>query len=79
MGAPVTLVLSSGAEPDRIELPFLIGEDAEDAAEELEELDLEAEIAKQLPFGLGDGTVIGMIPGPGSLVALGSTVVLTTL
>ena len=53
IGAPVTLVLSTGAELDRIELQFPIGEEAEDAAEELEDLDLQTELLNQLLSPLG--------------------------
>jgi eukaryotic-like serine/threonine-protein kinase len=80
IGGPVTLVLSRGVEPPReIAMPFLIGEDAKDAVDELVDAGLQVEIEAQFPFGSEDGTVVGQDPGPGARVPPGSTVVLTTL
>jgi serine/threonine-protein kinase len=79
IGAPVTLVLSKGVEPPReVAVPFLIGEDASDAVDELVDAGLEVDIQAQFPFGSEDGTVVDQDPDPGTRVDPGSTVVLVT-
>lgn len=57
IGAPVTLVLSQGAEPERsITVPDLFGDYFEDTPEEREDDGLGAGFLPRLPFGLGGGT-----------------------
>jgi serine/threonine-protein kinase len=79
IGAPVTLVLSKGVEPPRdVAVPFLIGEDASDAVDELVDAGLEPDIQAQFPFGSENGTVVAQDPEPGTRVDPGTTVVLLT-
>jgi beta-lactam-binding protein with PASTA domain len=84
VGAPVTLVLSRGQEPAppaRVRVPFLIGEAFDDAANLLDDLELDAEERPAIGFGLGrdNGRVIDQSPEGGSMVDPGTTVVLETL
>lgn len=77
VGAPVALVLN--VEEEQVTVPFLIGRSAGDAREDLEDLDLEVDVQSQVPFFGGGGTVVGQDPAPGTRVAPGTTVTLTTL
>ncbi|MGH3613512.1 MAG: Stk1 family PASTA domain-containing Ser/Thr kinase [Pseudonocardia sp.] len=80
IGAPVTLVLSQGAEPERgIDLSDLFEDDLEDTPEELEDNGLGTDLIPRLPFGLGGGTVIGMGPEPDSRLTPGGTVALPAI
>ena len=81
VGEEVTLVLSRGKDPDseRVEVPNLIGEQFEDAVDELEDLGLEADDRSAIPFIGGKGRVIDQNPKAGSRVDRGSTVTLVTL
>ncbi len=89
-GATVQLVLSRGPErrSEQIEVPSVIGDDFDDAADELSERGLEVERKSQsglndrLRDRLGDrfgNEVLQQSHGPGSLVDEGTTITLTTL
>jgi len=89
-GASVRLVLSRGSEQDRseqVQVPSVIGEDFDDARDELRELGLRVNRAHQSPLGdrfgdqFGNGfgdRVLQQSHGPGSMVDQGTTVTLTT-
>ncbi len=79
IGEPVTIVVSSG-ESDVVEVPSVVGKDFDDAADILDELDLDAEGRSALPFiGRKDGRVVEQSPSPGTTVERGTTVTLTTV
>jgi eukaryotic-like serine/threonine-protein kinase len=80
VGAPVTLVVSRGVRPApaRVVVPLVIGDRADDAAEDLAELGLRVEIEEGFPFGDRDGVVVDQAPDPGTPVPPGTTVVLST-
>jgi len=77
VGAAVALVLN--IEPQRVTVPFLIGQSADAARAELAEHNLKAQVRSQLPFSIGLRTVIGQSPQSGTQVAPGTVVTLTTL
>lgn len=79
VGEPVTIVVSSG-ESDTVEVPSVVGREFDDAADILDELDLDAEGRSALPFlGRKDGRVVEQSPRAGSTVERGTTVTLTTV
>jgi beta-lactam-binding protein with PASTA domain len=79
VGEPVTIVVSSG-ESDIVEVPNVVGKDFDDAADILDELDLDAEGRSAIPFlGRDDGEVVEQRPRAGTTVERGSTVTLTTV
>ncbi|TQM14107.1 Stk1 family PASTA domain-containing Ser/Thr kinase [Pseudonocardia kunmingensis] len=79
-GEPVTIVVSSGeGEPETVRVPMVIGEDYEDAADILEELDLEAEEETAFLIGRENGRVIGQDPPAGATVDRGTTIHLSTV
>jgi beta-lactam-binding protein with PASTA domain len=79
VGAPVTIVVSSG-ESDTVKVPSVVGRDFDDAADILDELDLDAEGRSALPFlGRKDGRVVEQSPQAGTTVERGTTVTLTTV
>jgi serine/threonine-protein kinase len=81
-GGSVTLVLSSGAapppQPKQVRVPFLIGQSFDEAESNLEELGLEAEEVRGIPFGRSNGRVVEQSNGAGSMVDPGTTIQLTT-
>ncbi|HYH32702.1 MAG TPA: Stk1 family PASTA domain-containing Ser/Thr kinase [Pseudonocardia sp.] len=80
IGESVTLVVSSGeSEPETVEVPFVIGEDFDDAADILDDLDLEAEEDSAFLIGRDNGRVIGQDPPAGSTVDRGTTIHLSTV
>jgi serine/threonine-protein kinase len=79
VGEPVTIVVSSG-ESDTVEVPSVVGRDFDDAAEILDDLDLDAKGRSAIPFiGRKDGQVVEQSPSPGTTVERGTTVTLTTV
>jgi eukaryotic-like serine/threonine-protein kinase len=79
VGEQVTIVVSSG-ESDTVEVPSVVGRDFDDAAEILDDLDLDAKGRSALPFiGRKDGQVVEQSPSPGTTVERGTTVTLTTV
>jgi serine/threonine-protein kinase len=76
---PVTLVLSSGAQPKQVRVPRLAGLTFAEAKAALAERGLEAEESERLPFGLGSHNVVGQDPKPGTEVEPGTTVTLATI
>jgi beta-lactam-binding protein with PASTA domain len=79
VGEPVTIVVSSG-ESDTVEVPSVVGKDFDDAADILDEVDLDAEGRSALPFlGRKDGRVVEQDPEAGKTVERGTTVTLTTV
>jgi serine/threonine protein kinase/beta-lactam-binding protein with PASTA domain len=79
VGEPVTIVVSSG-ESDIVEVPNVVGKDFDDAADILDELDLDAEGRSAIPFlGRDDGEVVEQRPRAGTTVERGSTVTLITV
>ncbi|NMH99452.1 Stk1 family PASTA domain-containing Ser/Thr kinase [Pseudonocardia acidicola] len=87
IGGSVTLVISRGAAPppppQQVQVPFVIGEKARDAAEMLNEVGLSTQLESAFPFGRGsgrdNGRVVGQSPSAGSEVPPGTPVVLTIL
>jgi serine/threonine protein kinase/beta-lactam-binding protein with PASTA domain len=82
IGAPVTLVVSRGVEPEpeRVRVPLVIGERFGRASDALGELGLDAEEnSSGFPFSRENGVVIGQDPSPGSLVDPGTTITLDTV
>jgi eukaryotic-like serine/threonine-protein kinase len=86
IGGAVTLVVSRGPEPppapEQVRVPFVIGRDADEAEEILDDAGLDAELRPVVPFGRRDrdrGTVIGQSAGAGSMVDEGTTIVLDVL
>ena len=87
-GSSVRLVLSRGSEAEQnqqVEVPNVIGDDFDDARDELRELGLKVDRAHQLGdrfgdrFGNGFGDrVLQQSHGPGSKVDQGTTITLTT-
>jgi serine/threonine-protein kinase len=79
VGEPVTIVVSSG-QSDVVKVPDVVGKDFDDAAETLEDLDLEAKGRSAIPFiGRSDGEVVDQSPRAGTTVKRGTTVILTTV
>jgi len=79
VGEPVTIVVSSG-ESDTVKVPDVVGKDFDDAADVLDELDLDAKGRSAIPFlGRSDGQVVEQSPRAGATVERGSTVTLTTV
>jgi eukaryotic-like serine/threonine-protein kinase len=80
-GSRVTIVVSRGEDDsDTVEVPSVVGEDFDEAAERLDELDLDAEGRSAVPFlGREDGRVVGQDPPAGTRVKRGTTVTLTTV
>jgi serine/threonine-protein kinase len=83
IGAPVTLVLSNGesdSDSDTVEVPSVVGEDFDEAAETLDDAGLDAEGRAAVPFlGRDDGRVVEQDPPAGETVERGTTVTLTTV
>jgi eukaryotic-like serine/threonine-protein kinase len=81
IGGTVTLVISRGDdEKERVEVPNVVGRAYDEAAEILDDADLDAEGHSAVPFvGRDDGQVIAQDPPAGSTVERGTTVNLTTL
>jgi len=79
-GSAVGLVLSRGAEPEQVRVPFVIGRSYDEAEARLQEAGLEAEERPGAGgiFGSG-GRVVNQDQGAGSMVEVGTTVVLETL
>jgi serine/threonine-protein kinase len=86
-GTSVRLVLSRGSDSDQVEMPSVIGEDFDDARDELRELGLRVDRAHQSPLGerfgdrFGNGVsdrVLQQSHGPGSMVDRDTTITLTT-
>ncbi len=81
-GAPVTLVVSRGAEPkepEQVRVPMVIGKKFDQAAKILSDAGLKAQERNVLPFGRGNGRVVGQDRGFGSSVDPGTTITLDTL
>jgi serine/threonine protein kinase/beta-lactam-binding protein with PASTA domain len=80
-GSRVTIVVSRGEDDsDTVEVPSVVGEDFDEAAERLDELDLDAEGRSAVPFlGRDDGRVVAQDPPAGTRVERGTTVTLTTV
>ncbi len=79
VGEPVTIVVSSG-QSDVVKVPDVVGKDFDDAAETLEDLDLEAKGRSAIPFlGRSDGEVVDQSPRAGTTVKRGTTIILTTV
>jgi eukaryotic-like serine/threonine-protein kinase len=80
-GSRVTIVVSRGEDDsDTVEVPSVVGEDFDEAAERLDELDLDAEGRSAVPFlGREDGRVVAQDPPAGTRVERGTTVTLTTV
>jgi serine/threonine-protein kinase len=84
-GDRVELVLSRGdddeedEDSDTVEVPFVIGEDYDDAADILDELGLDAEGRSAFLFGRENGRVVGQDPPAGATVERGTTVTLSTV
>jgi serine/threonine-protein kinase len=74
-------VVSRGEDDsDTVEVPSVVGEDFDEAAETLDELDLDAEGRSAVPFvGREDGRVVAQDPPAGTRVERGTTVTLTTV
>jgi serine/threonine-protein kinase len=82
VGGQVTLVVSRGAppQPQRVRVPFLIGDRFDEAADELRGLGLEADENRTgFPFQRRNGRVVNQAPGPNSLVDPGTTIRLDTI
>ena len=84
IGGPVTLVVSRGVEPpqqpQRVSVPLVVGQTANDAQALLAELGLSTVVQSTLPFQLNENpTVIGQSPAAGTVVERGAQVVLDTL
>jgi eukaryotic-like serine/threonine-protein kinase len=77
----VTIIVSSGdEESDTVEVPSVVGEDFDDAAETLDDAGLDAEGRSAVPFfGREDGRVVDQDPRAGSTVERGTTVTLITV
>ncbi|WP_143517618.1 Stk1 family PASTA domain-containing Ser/Thr kinase [Pseudonocardia sp. MH-G8] len=79
-GGPVTIVVSSGeGESETVRVPMVIGEDYEDAADILDDLDLDAEEEAAFLIGRENGRVIGQDPPAGATVDRGTTIHLSTV
>jgi serine/threonine protein kinase/beta-lactam-binding protein with PASTA domain len=79
VGEPVKIVVSGG-ESDTVKVPDVVGKDFDDAADILDESDLDAEGRSAIPFlGRSDGQVVEQSPRAGTTVERGSTVTLTTV
>lgn len=84
-GARVQLVLSRGPDTDQsdssdqVRVPLLVGQQFDDARDQLDELGLEAEQESQFGRDRSRARVIGQDHGAGSIVDRGTTIVLTTL
>lgn len=74
VGAPVTLVISSG--PEQVQVPDLTGQDVADARETLESAGLTAEVTREESEDEEPGTVLRQTPRAGSTVDAGSAVAL---
>jgi eukaryotic-like serine/threonine-protein kinase len=81
IGEPVTIVVSNGeSESDTVEVPSVIGKDFDEAADILDEEDLDAKGRSLVPFvGREDGRVVDQNPRPGTTVERGTTVTLITV
>ncbi|GAA2553688.1 Stk1 family PASTA domain-containing Ser/Thr kinase [Pseudonocardia hydrocarbonoxydans] len=84
IGGPVTLVVSRGVEPppqpQRVSVPLVVGQTANEAQALLAELGLSTVVQSALPFQLNENpTVIGQSPSAGAVVEAGTQVVLDTL
>ncbi|GAA3229831.1 Stk1 family PASTA domain-containing Ser/Thr kinase [Pseudonocardia petroleophila] len=84
IGGPVTLVVSRGVEPppqpQRVSVPLVVGQTANEAQALLAELGLSTVVQSTLPFQLNENpTVIGQTPSAGAVVEAGTQVVLDTL
>jgi beta-lactam-binding protein with PASTA domain len=82
VGGSVTLVLSRGAppQPQKVRVPFLIGERFDEAADALDDIGLKAdENSSGFPFRRENGRVINQSPEPNSLVEPGTTIRLDTI
>ncbi|MCO1655867.1 Stk1 family PASTA domain-containing Ser/Thr kinase [Pseudonocardia sp. S2-4] len=79
-GSAVELVLSRGERPEQVRVPFVTGRSYAEAEARLQEVGLEAEERPRIGgvFG-GGGLVVGQDQGAGSMVEIGTTVVLDTL
>jgi serine/threonine-protein kinase len=76
----VTLVISKGqAPPPEVQVPFLIGADADSAEAALRRLGFAVQVEQRLPFLRVDGRVVGQSPQAGEKAERGSTVTLTVL
>jgi len=74
VGASVTLVLSSG--PEEVTVPNVVGQDVDEARDQLEAAGLRAEVRREEADDEEPGTVLRQDPGPGEEVASGSEVTL---
>jgi len=74
VGAPVTLVISSG--PEQVQVPDLTGQEVADARETLEAAGLTAEVTREESEDEEPGTVLRQTPRAGSTVDAGSAVAL---
>lgn len=74
VGAPVTLVVSSG--PEQVRVPNLRGKDVDDAREALQALGLTADVTREESDTADPGTVLSQKPAAGSTVDAGAAVVL---
>lgn len=84
IGGSVALVVSLGVqpppEPERVSVPFVVGQTVNDAQALLDELGLATVARSQLPFQLNENpTVINQTPAAGTVVEEGTQVVLDTL
>lgn len=84
IGGPVALVVSLGVqpppEPERVSVPFVVGQSVADAQALLDELGLATVARSALPFQLNENpTVIAQTPAAGTVVEEGTQVVLDTL
>ncbi len=79
-GSAVELVVSKGEQPEQVRVPSVVGRSYEEAEARLEEVGLKAEEQPRAGglFGSG-GLVVGQDHGAGSMVEVGTTVVLETL
>jgi serine/threonine protein kinase/beta-lactam-binding protein with PASTA domain len=84
IGGSVALVVSLGVqpppEPERVSVPFVVGQTVTDAQALLDELGLATVAQSTLPFQLNENpTVINQTPAAGTVVEEGTQVVLDTL
>jgi serine/threonine-protein kinase len=78
IGAPVTLVLSKGAQPKQVEVPYVVGDRLREAQQTLRDAGFAVEVESDFPFGGRDnGRVVRQDPDAGETATRGATITLT--